>query len=442
MQTIFSRLHWIVIPLTLVAIGLFIYEKKVFHLSPSTIIVSPQGSPSDSIETISLTDRRVALLEKQIAQSSNFIPIRNRLARTYIQKARENGDASYFRRAESLLTKSLEQEPTNAEALGLRAWVSLFKHEFKDAAYWAEKGLARYPLVSFYYGVLSDSYLEMGDYSKAVAYAQKMIDLRPDQSSYSRAAYLRSIHGDSEGAIELWRSAIRSGAPDAENTAWCQVELGDEYFNHGKLKEAEEAYQASMKAFPEYHRGLAGMAKVRAAQQQWDESAKFYQKAADVIPYPQYIAALGDVYMEMGRPEEARKQYALVEHIAKLDQMNQVLYNRDLALFYADHNRNLEEAVRTAEKELEVRKDIYTYDILAWVYYQNKRYQEAEQAVKKALRLGTQDARIFFHAGMISFALGNQKTARSYLSQALAINPYFHPPYRKRAEEALKGIGS
>jgi tetratricopeptide (TPR) repeat protein len=393
-----------------------------------------------STDTGSPTDRQVVLLEKNAAQSPDSIQVRNRLARTYIQKARENGDASFFTLAESLLTNNLEKEPANSEAIGLRAWVSLFKHEFKDAARWAEKGLSQSPKSSFYYGLLSDAHLEMGNYDEAVGYAQKMVDLRPDQGSYSRAAYLRSIFGDSTGAVTLWQLAIRSGAPDAENTAWCQVELGDEYFNRGKLAKAEEAYQASLTTFPEYHRGLAGMGKVRAAQKQWDESAEFYRRAAGVVPYPQYIGALGDVYTEMQKSDEAQKQFDLVEYIAKINRVNQVLYNRDLALFYADHNTNLDEALRLARKELEVRRDIYTYDILAWAYFQNKRYPEAERAIGQAMKLGTRDARIFYHAGMIASALGNRKTARNYLTQALSINPYF--PYRNRAEAVLKGIGS
>src|SRR5207253_7294590 len=103
-------------------------------------LFSPPISFSDSRETVSPTDRQVALLEGRIVQSPDSIPVRNRLARAYIQKARENGDASYFNRAEVLLTKSLEREPDNGEAIGLRAWVSLFKHKFKDAADWAQIG--------------------------------------------------------------------------------------------------------------------------------------------------------------------------------------------------------------------------------------------------------------------------------------------------------------
>ena len=40
-----------------------------------------------------------------------------------------------------------------------------------------------------------------------------------------------------------------------------------------------------------------------------------------------------------------------------------------------------------------------------------------------ALRLGTQDALFFFHAGMIERALGSAESARRYLERALAVSP-------------------
>lgn len=387
------------------------------------------------------TDRKITLLEANLAGKPASLPLRNRLAWAYIQKGRESGDTAYFTRAERLLEKSLSQETDNGEALGLRAWVALFKHEFKEAAAWAEKARAIQPKVPFHYGVLSDAFLERGDYPKAIDAAQKMIDLNPDQGAFSRAAHLRSLHGDPEGAIALWQEAIRAGAPAAENTAWCQVELGEEYFNIGKLKEAEAAYQEGLKIYRGYHRAAAGLARLRAAEGREAEAIKFYRQAIETIPYPHYLASLGDLYMKMGKAEEAEKQYALVEQIAKLDQVNQVLYNRDLALFYADHDRKLDEALRLIEGEAAVRKDIYTYDVLGWVYYKSQRYPEAEKAIKEALRLGTKDPRILYHAGMIARAVGKGKEAGGLLGRALALNPHFHPLYEKRAREILAEMG-
>ena len=101
---------------------------------------------------------------------------------------------------------------------------------------------------------------------------------------------------------------------------------------------------------------------------------------------------------------------------------HQVLHNRDLALFYADHDIKLDEALALAHKEFEVRHDIYTWDALAWALYKNGKYQEANDAMEHALRPGTRDALLFFHAGMIAGRSGQKSQAREKLQTALNIN--------------------
>jgi tetratricopeptide (TPR) repeat protein len=152
---------------------------------------------------------------------------------------------------------------------------------------------------------------------------------------------------------------------------------------------------------------------------------------------PEYAAALGDVYTRLGRTAEAGKQYALVEYIGRLSALNRTVYNRELALFYADHDRHLPQALELARKELEARRDIYSYDVLAWALYKNGRAREAQVAMTEALRLGTLDARLFFHAGMIHRALGEHDRAREALSRALALNPHFHLLHAQVARSVL-----
>jgi tetratricopeptide (TPR) repeat protein len=166
-------------------------------------------------------------------------------------------------------------------------------------------------------------------------------------------------------------------------------------------------------------------------------AADLYRKALDVVPLPEYAAALGDVYTRLGRTAEAGKQYALVEYIGRLSALNRTVYNRELALFYADHDRHLPQALELARKELEARRDIYSYDVLAWALYKNGRAREAQAAMAEALRLGTPDARLFFHAGMIHRALGDHDRAREALRRALRLNPRFHLLHAQVATSVL-----
>jgi hypothetical protein len=58
----------------------------------------------------------------------------------------------------------------------------------------------------------------------------------------------------------------------------------------------------------------------------------------------------------------------------------------------------------------------------------------------EALKLGTKDAKLFFHAGMIYNALGRREKAREYLTRALATNRHFHVLLAEVAERTLRGL--
>jgi len=224
----------------------------------------------------------------------------------------------------------------------------------------------------------------------------------------------------------------------AENLAWLYFELGEYESQAGDVAAADRAYLAALNTHPGDYRALAGLGKLRGNQGRYAEAIKLYQSAIAVVPMPIFVAELGDLYSKTGNLEEARKQYQLVQYIGLLGHINQVLHNRDLALFYADHDIKLDESLTLAHKEFEVRHDIYTWDALAWALYKNGKYQEASDAMENSLRPGTRDALLFFHAGMIAGKLGQTVQARDRLQQALSINPHFHVIYADVARQQLK----
>ena len=86
------------------------------------------------------------------------------------------------------------------------------------------------------------------------------------------------------------------------------------------------------------------------------------------------------------------------------------------------------------------RTPVIAADALAWALYRNGRYAEAEPYAVESLRLGTRDAKLHFHAGMIAHALGDEGRARELLSTALTINPHFSPIGAPLAESTLAEI--
>ena len=62
--------------------------------------------------------------------------------------------------------------------------------------------------------------------------------------------------------------------------------------------------------------------------------------------------------------------------------------------------------------------------------------------MKDALRLGTQDARLFYHAGKIARAAGDRTIATDFLRRAITLNPHFDLRQAKIAREALEESSS
>ncbi len=405
-------------------------------------------------KSASETDRQIQALQDHVKQAPGDYAGYDALGSAFFQKARETGDIAYYDLAEQTLKKALGLTPADfraADPLAHMASVCMGEHRFSDALAYAQKAIATGSGNLAAFAIEGDAYTDLGDYPEAAAAYSTVQSLGEASSSSlalaymtdSRLAYLRFLQGDSAGAIQLMKSAIEAALQTRvprENLAWLYFELGERYFQTGDLENAGLSYQSGITADPNHYRSLAGLAKVRAAQGRMEESILLYQRSIAIIPFPLYVAELGDVYKKAGRLNEAQRQYDLVEHIGHLSTLNQVLANRELALFYADQGIKLQEALGLARKELEIRHDIYTWDALAWVLYQNSRSQEAAEAINKALALHTNDSLLLFHAGVIYHSLGKDADAEDFLSRALKTNPHFHIFQAEVASRTLEEI--
>ena len=403
------------------------------------MVLSVSGAAPVAAQGSSI-DHAILLNQRQIQRSPQNAAAFLRLGDAYVQKARQTGDMGYCMLAEQALRRSLELAPQNAGAARHLAYVFASRHEFREAATQARKAIELDPSDSHAYGVLGDALLELGRYDEASQAFRQMMSLDESLYSFARLSGLKVLQGDPESAIAMLRRAIVAGqttrAPH-ESLAWVQWQLGTEHFAIGHLEAAEAQYAEALKTYPKYYRALAGLALVRVAQLRYEEAVDLYRQALGIIPLPEYAAGLGDLYTKLGRTDEARKQYALVEYIRRLNAVNRVMYNRELASFYADHDLKPDEAVGLARSELEIRQDIYGYDTFAWALFKAGKPGEALAPMTEALRLGTKDAKLFFHAGMIHHALGHGDTARDFLRRALSTNPHFHLLHAAVAQRVL-----
>ena len=398
------------------------------------------------------TERIIQAMQTRVQRSPKDAAAYSSLGAAFFQRARETGDVEDFQLAEQALNKSLDLNNADFSAdaaYSTMAEVCMGEHRFSDAITYAQKALSLGSGDLSSFAIVGDANADMGEYERA-AIAYSRLDISGESASQprnvyvrdSRTSYLKFVSGDTPGAIRLMQSAVAAGTEarlPAENLAWLYYELGEYEFQAGDIAAANNAYLTALNIHPGDYRALAGLGKLRGTQGRYAEAIKLYQSAIAVVPMPIYVAELGDMYTKAGNLAEARKQYQLVEYIGLLGHINQVLHNRDLALFYADHDLKLDEALALAHKEFEVRHDIYTWDALAWALYKNGKYQEASDAIDHALRPGTRDALLFFHAGMIASRLGQTSQAKERLQTALSINPPVSRDLLERRQTAIEG---
>lgn len=397
-------------------------------------------SSDTAVRVSASVDNQIQMLQSQIRANPNDWVSYSQLGLAFLQKSRETGDPSYYQQAEEALNKSIEHQTNDYVTVSALGALALARHQFQNALEWGERAAQIDPDRAYAYGIIADAQIELGDYDSAVETLQLMVDLRPDMSSYSRISYIRELHGDMEGALEMMQKAVDGGAPNLESTAWTRTQLGNLYFNMGNLDQAELEYARTLNDRPGYVYALAGLGRVRAAQGKMDEAIELLTQATNVMPLPEFVIMLGDLYQANDEPERAAQQYDLVGAIEELFKASGVDMDMEIALFNADQNKNLNATVEQARRAYANRPSIHAADVLAWALYKTGNYEEAQLYSQEALQLGTQDALKLFHAGMIALRLGEDIQAQHYLEQALEINPYFSILYSEEAQRTLESL--
>ena len=398
-------------------------EDSTLSVPPAVLLPSTAAPDAQTLRF--LQDRIKADPDDFIAQ--------NKLAAWHLQRVRETGDLASLEIAMKAALASLATLPAehNTGALTLLAQAEFTAHDFIASRKHAERLIELEPGKGYPFEILGDALLEIGEYERAETAFREFEQSGGIQgltrvAIEQRMSRLALLRGDEQTAerrmLKALKTALSLPVPPRETVAWCRWQLGELAFGVGNYTAAEKHYRDALTTVPGYFRALASLGRVRAARGDLPDAIAQYEHATDIIPDPSFVAALGDLYKRVGRDDDAEKQYKLFEAIGKIS-----VYSRQQALFYADHDRQPQETYSIAMKDYSVRKDIYGADTLAWTALKAGRLTEAQAAIEEALRLGTKDAKLFFHAGEIARAVGDEASALSYFKRAAALNPEFDP---------------
>lgn len=359
------------------------------------------------------------------------------LAALYLQRARETADNADLERAETTARHSLAlRRGRNDEAVGVLASSLMGQHRFAEAHDAALELLRADSTSVAARGMVAEAAMELGRYDEAARLFGMLASYQTDLGTAPRLARWAELRGRPDEARRLLRQALetaerRHGLP-REQLAWFHLRLGDLALRSGHLREAEGELEDGLAILPDDYRLLGTLARLEAVRHRWPRAAEDGELAIAHALDPATLGLVSDAWRALGDSAKA----AEFDRAMALSVLRQPgAYHRAWSLYLLDHDRDVAAVLANVSRELESRRDVYGYDLLAWALHAAGRNQEARAPMARALALGTRDAMLFYHAGMIALAAGDSAGARAQLEHALAINPAWHPsqPARVRA---------
>jgi tetratricopeptide (TPR) repeat protein len=403
----------------------------------------PDGPPPAVAQSLDRMDQAIRVWAANLARDGEDFVSATNLADLYYRRGRVTGNLDDYTRAKEAVNRALAAYPGGVGAQLLRGQLLFATHDFVKALDAAQAIQAAHPDQVAALATFGDAELELGQYDAAARSFDELAKRAPGPAVTARLAHLAALRGQLSNADALAARAIREAAAAGTAPAdrsWYEYLAGYLAFQFGELTNTERHFRAAIADWPGSYLALAGLARTRAAQGATSEAITLYQKAIAIVPQPEFLAGLGDLYALTGRMQDAAAQYATVRAIADVSKAEAQLYNRELVLFDANHGQHLDEGVALAERELAVRKDVYGWDAYAWALFASGRYEDADRAMRSARALGNIDPLLDYHQGMIDAALGRTAAARRLLSAALDRNPGFDVLQVTRARATLAGL--
>jgi len=404
----------------------------------SAATVDPSVAPA-APPTTPPTQALIEFLMDQVATDPSDGEAQRDLGLAILQRIRETADPSRYPAAEAALEAARTLRPDDPlVGVGLGG-LQLGRHAFAAALATGRAVLDDEPGYAPARGIVVDALIELGRYDEAFREVEALAADAPDLASLARLSYAHELRGDLDGALAAMRQAAASPGLAPENTAFVTALTGHLLQLTGDAAGARAAYDAALALVPDHPPSLAGLGRLAIADGDLGEAAARFERAAAIVPLPEYVIALGEILEVSGDDAGARQRYDLAQAEIALFQAGGVVVDQELALFEADHG-DPHRALALAEAAYAASPTIRSADALAWALHRLGRDDDAAPLAAEALRLGTLDPLLRFHAGAIAAARGDVTQARQDLELAMA-DPGFSATGAAEARRLLASLG-
>jgi tetratricopeptide (TPR) repeat protein len=363
------------------------------------------------------------------------------LAEQYLQRYRERMDIDDVLRAERAAKQSLVAQPYGNMAGELElASIELTLHRFHDAIAITNHVESYDRGDTSMYGRDASLAMEVGNYARA----ERMLAAVPEKNRDDGWHVIDSRYLELTGHLAEARAELAVAAAyqnsnfdaPAQQRAWYFFRQGEMAFEAGDNDTALADEREAITVFPNYADALRTLARIECARHDWQQCLTDAVASSNIVPYPETLGYKADAQRALGDTAGAEQTADLIHTVGALGDQQHIT-DRLLAIYYADHHLYPEAAYAIAKNELKSRDDIFTEDTLAWAAAMDARWTEARTHIANAMRYGTQNSLLEYHAGVIAEHFGDASAAKADFQRALALNPQFHPAFADDARAQL-----
>jgi tetratricopeptide (TPR) repeat protein len=229
--------------------------------------------------------------------------------------------------------------------------------------------------------ILADSYYKKGEFKKALIIYQNLLKEKP--YSYNYIFKVVDTHQQLE-QFDMAEDILVQKLAKRRNPTLI-VELGYNYQLRDSLDKAHILYKEAITYINEKPNYIYSIARKFEEHSLLDEAIKIYNKAKQLTPDKNYNIQLARIYGDQGDVEKMFENY--IEYIDyKPNYLNNI--KRSVSDFISENKDNENNVFlrRQLLKKLQQNPSSYWYEMLSWLYVQEKAYAKSfiqEKAIYK-----------------------------------------------------------
>jgi predicted Zn-dependent protease len=202
------------------------------------------------------------------------------------------------------------------------------------------------------------------------------------------------------------------------------------------------SYEDALRLSPDLVAADLGRAHVLAARGDLDGATQVVETVVERFPAPSALFVLADLQHATGDEQGEQDTIELVRVTSELQEEAGQVVDLELALFEADVADDPALAVELATAAHRARPDnVFAADALAWALHRAGDSAAALPHAEQAIRLGTADPSLRYHAAEVFAAVGDGTRAAEQLQAALAAGPSFSVRHEDAVAALARRLG-